>query len=288
MLFSIKIVGFSNMRKINFPHHIDTSLKKRSYDITILSVGKQQKTLNFHNLYVKTNYVFEYVVEGKGQVKIGDRIYPVQKGDLILFPPDTLLETWSDNEHPLAYWWVDFNGSTVSYLLENIGFDDTKHVIFYDQEKIETLLSKIYKITQTNSLITVLSAISYLFELFALLISLNKNSPQNTNLMSTYVEKAVCYIESYYMQNITVADIANHVHLSRYYMTDIFKQQTNMSPIEYLIEYRIKQAKHMLVASKLSITEIALNCGFNSPSNFAMQFKQLTNLTPTEYRKTNQ
>lgn len=276
------------MKKTDFTHHIDLSLKKRSYDITILSAGKQQKTLNFHNLYVKSNYVFEYVVEGKGKVKIGEQIYHVKKGDLILFPPDTLLETWSDNEDPLAYWWMDFNGSTVSYLLKHIGFDDNMHVIYYDEEKIETLISKIYKITKTNSLINVLSAISFLFELFALLISFNKNFSQKTNSIGTYVEKAIWYIETYYMQKVTIADIANHVHLSRYYMTDIFKQQTNMSPIEYLIQYRIKQAKHMLVASKLSITEIALNCGFNSPSNFAMQFKQLTSLTPMEYRKANQ
>ncbi len=276
------------MKKLDLTHYIETSLKKRSYDITILSAGKQQKSLNFHNWYVKPNYVFEYIIEGRGQLKVGDRIYNVKKGDLMLFPPDTLLEITSDNQSPLSYWWVDFNGSTVSYLLENMGFNDHTHVIFYDQEKIETLMSKIYKITKTNSLITVLSAISYLFELFALLISLNKKFSRKKNLVSTYVEKAIWYIEAYYMQNITVADIADHVHLSRYYITDIFKQQTNMSPIEYLIQYRIKQAKHMLVASKLSITEIALNCGFNSPSNFAMRFKQITDITPKEYRKINQ
>jgi len=63
------------------------------------------------------------------------------------------------------------------------------------------------------------------------------------------------------------------------------KKAIGMSPIEYLNEYRIRQAVRLLKASSLPVTEICLDCGYNNMGNFLREFRKYTGTTPLQYRK---
>ena len=58
-----------------------------------------------------------------------------------------------------------------------------------------------------------------------------------------------------------------------------------MTPIEYLIEVRLQQAKKLLRRGDIPITQVALRCGFNSSSHLASSFQRVLHMTPSEYRK---
>lgn len=64
-----------------------------------------------------------------------------------------------------------------------------------------------------------------------------------------------------------------------------FGGHTGISPIRYLIRYRVSVACKML-GEDLSVTETGIRCGFSDPTNFFVRFKQVTGLTPSAYRKT--
>lgn len=55
--------------------------------------------------------------------------------------------------------------------------------------------------------------------------------------------------------------------------------------MEYVNEYRIKQAIYFLENSDLPVMEIGLECGYNNTGNFLREFKKYTNMTPLQYRK---
>ncbi|MBQ4283534.1 MAG: helix-turn-helix transcriptional regulator [Lachnospira sp.] len=98
------------------------------------------------------------------------------------------------------------------------------------------------------------------------------------------IARAQHYIEQHYMENITVAQLANLGYMSKTTFNRRFKNEIGITPIEYLIETRIKMSKIMLKRKENQITDIALQCGFGSSAHFSSCFQKHMGLTPTEYR----
>ena len=80
-------------------------------------------------------------------------------------------------------------------------------------------------------------------------------------------------------------DIAGSAAVSTRECLRCFRGSIHQSPLDYLIEYRIRVSKKMLESTDLSITDIALRCGFNSNSYYTKQFHRICDKTPNAYRK---
>ena len=92
------------------------------------------------------------------------------------------------------------------------------------------------------------------------------------------------YIEAHLDADITLAELAELVDMSQFHFGRLFKQSVGRSPYQYLLHQRVERAKALLKQTKLPIVAIALECGFNSHSQFGRKFRQLTGVTPTAYR----
>ena len=99
------------------------------------------------------------------------------------------------------------------------------------------------------------------------------------------VARAQHYMEQHYMENVTVSKLAELGYVSPSAFNRRFKKEIGITPIEYLIEIRIKRAKVMLKRRDISITDIAMRCGFNSGAHFATCFRKHVGITPAEYRE---
>ncbi|BCS80095.1 response regulator [Anaerocellum diazotrophicum] len=98
------------------------------------------------------------------------------------------------------------------------------------------------------------------------------------------IDKAIDYINKNYNKDINMALVANYVSLNYYYFSTIFKEKTGMSFLDYLNKIRIEKAKELLVKTNLKIWEIAEKVGYKNPKHFARIFKDITGITPNEYR----
>lgn len=98
------------------------------------------------------------------------------------------------------------------------------------------------------------------------------------------VARAEHYIEQHFNEIITVKQLAELGNTSVSSFNRVFKKETNLTPIEYLIEVRIEKSKKMLQRKEIPITEIALRCGFSSSSHYSSSFSKVFNITPSEYR----
>ncbi len=92
------------------------------------------------------------------------------------------------------------------------------------------------------------------------------------------------YIQDHLDQEISLDILAAQIGMSQFYFARLFKQSVGMSPYRYLIGQRIERAKQLLRQKDLSITAIALRCGFNTQSHLTQYFRQLTSTTPKKYR----
>ena len=73
--------------------------------------------------------------------------------------------------------------------------------------------------------------------------------------------------------------------MNKYYLVHSFKEYKGISPINYLIDKRILEAKHLLETTNHPIAKIADMTGFSSQSYFSQVFKRETQMTPNEFRK---
>jgi AraC family transcriptional regulator len=99
------------------------------------------------------------------------------------------------------------------------------------------------------------------------------------------LRQAFEYIEAHLTEDILLSAIATELGMSQYYFCQLFKRSTGMTPHQYLIAQRIERAKHLLNKPELTITFVALECGFANQSHFAKCFRQYTGMNPKEFRK---
>lgn len=99
------------------------------------------------------------------------------------------------------------------------------------------------------------------------------------------IRKMLAYIHKNFADALSLADISKEAGISERECLRCFQKTIQLSPIQYLLKYRVMQGAEMLLRNPASsILEISVLCGFNSQSNFAKMFKRFYNCTPREYR----
>ena len=95
----------------------------------------------------------------------------------------------------------------------------------------------------------------------------------------------IAFIQENYAQKLTLEQIADSAAVSTRECLRCFRTSIHQSPMDYLIEYRIRVSKKMLETTDLTITDIALRCGFNSNSYYTKLFHRICGKAPNAYRK---
>ena len=83
---------------------------------------------------------------------------------------------------------------------------------------------------------------------------------------------------------LKLPDVAAALHINPYYLSHTFKALTGVSPMSYIIRRRIDEAQSLLLTTNLTITAIAIECGYNNSNYFQSVFKRAMGITPREYR----
>lgn len=92
-------------------------------------------------------------------------------------------------------------------------------------------------------------------------------------------------IEADYAAPLTLADMAQTVHMSPKYFCRFFRATTHRTPVDYLNYYRVEMACNEIAATGKSLTEIALDTGFSSLNYFIRQFRKYKGITPGQYQR---
>ena len=134
-----------------------------------------------------------------------------------------------------------------------------------------------------------------LFQFWALFLENIDTKPSETPIPSptlsldeARVKEAMLYIEENYAQPITLGTLASSIHISKSECCRCFKRTLKLTPIEYVMRYRIFAAARLLYSndpSIHSISDLAFAVGFNSVSYFNKTFRKYLKQTPSEYKR---
>ena len=107
---------------------------------------------------------------------------------------------------------------------------------------------------------------------------------QNTSSDFRY-DEIIRYLEQHYQEDLSLSSVADRFCLSPGYFSTIFKKKAGHNFVHYLTYLRIREAKRLLIETKMTISEIATAVGYSSASFFIRSFKKTEDVSPSEYRK---
>lgn len=109
-------------------------------------------------------------------------------------------------------------------------------------------------------------------------------APERPDCSEKIVEAIQAYLRENYARPIDFGSFASQYGFSGSYLTRIFREQVGISPLKYLIEYRITCAKRFLTDTELPVQEIGSRVGYPDPFHFSKIFKQYTGVSPVQFK----
>lgn len=269
-------------------------IEQQSSYIYLIGCGIQQCPLNHSwGPQARPQYLLHFVLDGRGFLEINNEKYHLSRGQVFLIPPNTVARYFADNSNPWHYAWISFHGAKAMQYLEQAGFDE-HHLIRntnISPEKFSHLINEMLeanKVSTSNELMRV----GKLFTLFSLLIESNATNSSSEfkhydYSSETYIEHALQFIQLNYNRDILIKDIANYIGINRSYLFNIFKNKLQMSPKEYLLNYRMEKAKHLLCTTSHSIKDISEKVGYKDYMTFSKMFRRIIGYSPSQFRERN-
>jgi AraC family transcriptional regulator len=107
----------------------------------------------------------------------------------------------------------------------------------------------------------------------------------NSRLPPTQLRRVVEYIQAHLDQKISLADLADCLHLSVPHFERMFRTTTRRAPYRYVLDLRLERARVLLEQAGLSLVEVAAQCGFSSQSHFTAHFTQYVGVSPARFAR---
>lgn len=239
-----------------------------SYLINVGALPEPLKRFEYHNHFY---WEISYYTHGNGTNRIGDKEYTFQEGDIIIQPPYIFHEEYSEDGF-----------QDIFVAVKEIGIFKEKVYIFHDNSSVS-----FYKVLQqlnleyhkkeknweqiTQALFNVL--IEYLIAW--------KTDEGKNPYVESFKEVLVNNIGTL---NFKIKNVLQDIPISNDHFGKLFKDCTGLTPIQYLINLRINQAKRFLEnEEKISIKQTAFLVGYSDPYYFSRIFKKYTGKSPTEW-----
>lgn len=241
-------------------------------------------------------YEIFYLLSGKCRFLLKDNLYSLEKGDLVFIAPGEL-------HHSLYYPGITCDIVALyfkeDFLIPGLfshlhqqnalpihSFMGTVPSLY--QEEFQTLLARMLSESMQIDEHSPAFMTCHLNELLLLLIRhsvMSEAEPELINAKEVDIMKATKYIYRNFNKPLTLDEVAGVAGLSPTYFSKKFKLLTGMGFKEYLNYIRLKHASAALLTTDNSITDIALEYGFNDSNYFKDLFKKEYGKSPREYRK---
>ena len=235
---------------------------------------------------VRLNFVIHVVIDGKGMLDYGGKRWMIRKGQMFILFPGEVTTYYADKDDPWYYCWFGFQGSSARKIVESIGFTSQTPVLsFEDGEGVE---KKIMDMLGSLSLTLdgQLHRNAEMMEILSEMIRARAKKAGSACGMTdfSYSEYAVRYINNHFSEKIKIQELARHIGISRSYLVKLVRQETGMSPQEYLITVRMRRAADLLTRSNDPIRLISAECGYDDALAFSKVFKSRFGQNPSDYR----
>ncbi|MCC8102026.1 MAG: AraC family transcriptional regulator [Clostridiales bacterium] len=259
-------------------------------------IPKDMKRAHIHR-----EYEIFYLVSGQRYYFIEDKTYQIQPGSLVMVQSGDVHRTVQVfRDQPYERILLMLRGEYVQPVLNAlnlppVSFFFTTPVLSLSTDKqatvkniFDTLFSELSTKPANHDSVSRLKIVELLL-LASRCLAFSADLPGVITPSSGKYKKvndAILYIKDHFLEPLSLGEIADHIYVSRGYLSKIFNETTGMKVTDYINIQRINYSKNLFAGnSDLSITELAEICGFDSITYYEKVFKQVTGISPTSFRK---
>lgn len=268
--------------------------EKKNQDVNIDECGIQQFHPNDNYQYIAyQNFILHYVEKGKGIYIVDGKKHELKAGDGFIIRKGMSVTYSADEQEPWKNYWVGLSGQQLTkHLDETILLQDVV-LSFEEDSKSAKLIKNICQRTLRESPNKIKNS-WYLGKVYQLLYHLSKefklsekSNKKTQTVGRNYAKIAFDYIYNNFMYSITIQEIADYIGIDRSYLYRIFKKEYGISPQQFLLSYRMEEAKRLLIKTNESVYVIANKVGYNDQLQFSKAFKKHSESSPMYYREKN-
>ncbi len=237
-------------------------------------------------------------LQGETVSRVGEKAYHVRAGEVLIIPTgcehDLRMEEGSERELVL------YEPDSVLFSMKE--FSSCRQVwtqpIYLSldhplREPIREMLLRLIRVHRASGMLRRMQCYAILLEMYAVLgedYLANAATPAEVNALNRQLSgedafnRALDYINHNYMDDVTLDTLAAYAGFSRYTLSRMFRQHTGLTFTQYLSKRRVDMALELLSGTRVPVTQVALQCGFNSIATFNRVFREIKGCTPTQYR----
>lgn len=255
-------------------------------DTKCLFAGKLERIRDWEEKPHSHSFCEIMLVEaGAGEVTVDGVRYPIKKGDIVIYNPDAVHGERTEEEGLAVAFFGIRNFNVESLPPDHLIAAGASPVLHTGEEEerfsfyFSSLVSEVATAEPYGEMMA-----KYLARLILIGILRLADISESKFVSSAVFARIYHYLGKNFAEIESMDAVCEALHVSKYYLSHVFKRHTGTSPMQYVTERRIAYAKQLLSETVLSAGEIADACGYRDRAVFFKAFKRETGQTPGEYR----
>lgn len=268
------------------------------FRIGIFQDNLEKSTWHYHN-----HYEISFITEGTGKRIVADSMESFHPGDLV-FIGQNLPHVWiadkarfalSNRNLEMVY--LQFSTAILfPQLLSMPEFANVRKALEMSERGIQIVGDTLNKVSEIMLQLPYLNGIEQLLNFYRLMDIIGKSTSNIALASEEYLRKKfntsnkrIEAIHDYFMNNyrneVNLEELSQLVNMAKGSLCRFFKENSGITLWEYLNHIKIEFACKMLMNNELSIAQVCFDSGFNNLNHFNRQFRKITGITPSSYRK---
>ena len=252
----------------------------------IPEISAYPRILHSHSSHVEISVIYR----GESEYLINEQRQTIKAGDILIYNSNVAHDELSSQELQVGSYFFAIGNLSITGLRPNALIPDDIVPVFRagaDFDRItalcERMLADIDREDEWSTIITGFSTMALLEIIWRVI---HKSAPVTEPDSEFFLGQRIKnYVDQHYKEDVSLRSVSDALHLSESYVSHTFKDMMGYSPMQYVTRRRIGEAQTLLIATDLTISEIAGIVGYDSQSHFNQRFSQYVSISPGQFRK---
>lgn len=229
-------------------------------------------------------FVLIYCVKGEGWYSLKNKRFTVKQNEYFILPKGVAHQYGSELKNPWSIYWVHFTGENAEYYTNYLQPKQRISPVLVAPSALrlmifDDILNHLEFLNNSSNLVYASSS------LYAFLASFQRLHLKLANKEENPIEEVIAFMKANLDKNLSLEELAQHVHISPSHLSALFRQKTKYSPINLYTSLKIQKASQLLLDGRYNIKRIAFSLGYDDPYHFSRVFKNTMGVSPKKFIK---
>ncbi|EIX9036832.1 AraC family transcriptional regulator [Klebsiella oxytoca] len=227
-----------------------------------------------------------FCLKGRGVIRLENNLHHVQEGNLVWLPVRWPHEHYPDSAEPWEILWLRIDSGKLNNIMQILNVLQEPVFSFQQPEKVIEIYYQLFHLMKSHTLVSDAHCDALCAKLiFTLLENRSLETERSPVITHSGLGRLIYQIHSHYNDEWDIEKFMQYCQVSKSQLFRLFQETFNQSPLKWLKNYRLSQARRLLVETEDTIGKIAGLVGYNDPLHFSRDFHRAVGVSPSEFRR---